>query len=486
MGYTTIPDVEIVTAGIEWPASTGPVTITREHLADAVAAGNDDPHIRPGRVKIGHDNLQLCGPLGDHDPFWGGEPAFGSMANLRLENDGAVLVADLVEVPEWLAEAAPSAWPSRSMECVWDVTTEGDKRYSMVITAIALLGAHLPAVADLEDLQRLLAEGPDLERSQMATPTSASVNVDVVRRRFNFDWAMDPESAPELDTYWWWVREVRVDPDEIIADDDEGGLWAVPFSTDGEDEVTFGEPQRVRETFVPVNASVGAQMKRLGDLSGQKVAAAQLSRPDDKPAPANAAEDTPAAESQPNEQENTMDIDPAILRTRLGLADDASEEEINAALSADPNEEPEPEEPAEDRQTRESDPEPTEATQLPDGMVAVPADKWAEVQAGAQAGTELASKAEEKRRDDTIAAAIRKGKVPPADKDSLVNLHASNPEGFYRLLTAKVEDGGLSEGLVPVNAELGNGGDTSASADAYPDNWFPELREKPAGAVITE
>jgi hypothetical protein len=163
--YTTIPSVELVTVGIDWPASTGPVTLTLEHLVDAMVAANDDPLVRAPRVKLGHSRLQPSDDglreLGDHDPFWDGDPAFGTVRNLRLSNSGAVLLGDLVEVPDWLALALPSAWPNRSCEWVWDLTTEGGKRYSMVITAVALLGSVQHAIKDLADVRRLVTQGPD-------------------------------------------------------------------------------------------------------------------------------------------------------------------------------------------------------------------------------------------------------------------------------------------------------------------------------------
>lgn len=163
--YVRVDAVELLTVGIEWPAATGPVTITLEHLVDIMVAGNDDPHIRRARLKLGHSRLQpaeegLRG-LGDHDPTWDGDPAFGSVENLRLDNDGAVLLGDLVEVPDWMAEAIPSAWPNRSCEWTQDHTTEGGKRYSAVLTAVSLLGTVQHAITDLEDIRRLVVDGPD-------------------------------------------------------------------------------------------------------------------------------------------------------------------------------------------------------------------------------------------------------------------------------------------------------------------------------------
>lgn len=161
--YLSLPGMELTSVGMEWPASTGPNTQTLENLVDAMVAANDDPLIQLPRIKIGH-GTQLVNDQGDFDPYWDGEPAFGTVANLRLDESGAVLLGDGEAVPDWLANAAPSAYPTRSIEAVKNVTTEGGKRYSMVITAVAL-GSWTPAVKDLEDLKRLLADGPQEEET---------------------------------------------------------------------------------------------------------------------------------------------------------------------------------------------------------------------------------------------------------------------------------------------------------------------------------
>lgn len=263
--------VELMTAGMEWNASTGPVTITREHIADAIVACNHDPHIQPPRIKLGHGS-PLNGDHPNHDPFAAigdAEPAFGIFDNLASNNDGAVLIGDADNVLTWLALSAPATYPNRSSEATWqvaaadfDVQTAGGKRYQMVVTAVSLLGVYIPAISDLEDLSTLIMSGPSaLPASQPAVAAAASpgtqlsVSTSVVRERFNFEWAMDADNGVEQNTYWWWARDIRVDDDEVIADDDEGGLWSVPYSTDGADAVTFGEPTRVRETFVPVAAA---------------------------------------------------------------------------------------------------------------------------------------------------------------------------------------------------------------------------------------
>jgi hypothetical protein len=42
---------------------------------------------------------------------------------------------------------------------VWDVETEGGKRYTLVLTAVSLLGERQHAIKDLADVQRLITTG---------------------------------------------------------------------------------------------------------------------------------------------------------------------------------------------------------------------------------------------------------------------------------------------------------------------------------------
>lgn len=160
-----IDGVELFAVGMEWPAQPEPTTITLENLVDMMVAANDDPLIRRPRIKLGHSRWQLADDgvvhlNDDHDPFWEGEPAMGSVINLRLNDEATRLLGDLVDMPHWMAEAAPSAWPNRSPEWVWAITTEGGKSYSAVLTAISLLGVQQQAIKSLKDLEQLMVSGP--------------------------------------------------------------------------------------------------------------------------------------------------------------------------------------------------------------------------------------------------------------------------------------------------------------------------------------
>ena len=124
-----------------WGASTGDVEFTRADLAAAVAAA---PHLPDPVIKIGHD-----------DPRFTGGPALVRVTNLRLTDEGNTLVGDLVDMPAWLADAAPTAFPQRSVEATANLETDG-RFYRLALTGLALLGASWPAVTDLESLQDLL------------------------------------------------------------------------------------------------------------------------------------------------------------------------------------------------------------------------------------------------------------------------------------------------------------------------------------------
>jgi hypothetical protein len=472
-----VPDylrgVELMTAGMEWPAMSGPTTVTMAHLADAVEAANNDPHVQLPRIKLGHTS-PLNGDHPDFDPFAAigdAEPSFGQFTNLRLENDGAVLVGDATNVPAWLAAMAPSAYPNRSAEAPWqvespltDVQTPGGKRYSMCISAVSFLGVVLPAISDLEDLETLVTSGPAALASKTAAPAAAgdappsamSISEDEIRQRFNWDWAMDPEN--EVDAYWWWCREVRVTEGEVIADDDEGHLFEVPF-TEADGVVTFGEPAQVRKTYIPVAAS-----------TTQVACFARPSKPQRPPA---AATSPLAAIVRPDPEGGTMDEnvrqflegqghDPATATE----AQIKAAEEFIAAFPAAPAEPPadEPEEiptgeAADDEPAGEAEAEPgaervpvAAARQVPDGMSLIDSATLADLKAGAAAGTQLAREKATDTRDRILSAARDEGRFPPARLAHYRTMYDADPEGTTVLLTADEDKGGLAKGTVPLAA----------------------------------
>jgi hypothetical protein len=454
--YRTIEAVEICTAGMDWPASTGPSSITLEHIADAVIAANDDPHIRVPRGKLGHTS-QVNGALqsADWDPFaqiGDAAPAFGRFVNFRTANDGAVLLADAVDVPDWINA---STFPSRSMEAVFGVTTEGGRQYSMVVTDVAWLGAKLPAVSDVEDLVALVREGPAaLSKEKMPMAVNASVSATTVRERFNEAAWQGDYVAEGHDTTWWWARDVRVDPDELIVDDDEGHLFSVPFQTDGEDAVTFGDPTPVRETYIPVAASAAPSEATAPDT--QRVAAT-FSRP-----------------HRTQQSKEVSLVDPKELREKLSLAEDASDEDVAAKLdelaalpSADDVEAQVAERVEEAVAAARKDEREKVAAS---GVKTIDEAELQQLKEDAAAGRAAREQQVAAARDQTIDEAIRDGKFPPSRREHYAKLMAADEQGTRELIAS------LEAGTIPVRergeARMEATGNDDAAHAAYMARHF--------------
>lgn len=140
--------VELARPGI-WQLSSGPREFTPQMLRDAAdfftASGGQ-------RVPLG---------FGHMDRRFDGDPAFGWLSNVRyVDGDtGPVLLGDLVDLEDWVAAAAPSRWPNRSVEGVAGVTFNG-REYGLALTRVALLGATppgIPVLKSLSDLRQLVA-----------------------------------------------------------------------------------------------------------------------------------------------------------------------------------------------------------------------------------------------------------------------------------------------------------------------------------------
>jgi hypothetical protein len=517
--FRTIKQVPIVMAGVEYQLSTGPATFTPEDVQDFVAS-QDDPAIVPPRLKIGHTSVlssnEAMGILKNGDD---GAPALGKVVDIWYDEDQMAAIGDYVGVPGWLAGIMPIAYPNRSIEGFQEAQTVTGHTWGLVVHAVALLGVVWPGVSTLEDLPWLYGETPPpgLEvvdqdgqevdvtavaasrrrPAEAATPVAAAVNVDDVRRAY----------YAQLDSaqYWWWIRAIYIDPNELIVDDDEGQLYRVGFTINGE-EVEFQDPAEVRIQYVdaansPQSRSLRAALSTALAAEPARIAASFTSREESR--------------ITANEEDNSMTREQRIaaLRARLGLTaeqlpDNATDAQLNAAVLAstdtpaepgepsptpattDPNVEiPEPEEPEEPGPAGSpSEPggEPTNAS-LPEGMVAVPASTWAEVQRNAAAGAEVAQTAQRNTDESEISAALRDGKIRPAEVPSYRNMYATaaTREIAHRMLTASVEEGGLMPNLVPVaergEAPAANGGPGgSETVDAsYDESWLnPQERSR--------
>ena len=512
----TVPNVPILEAGVEYQLSTGPTTFTPEDLRDAVTAANEDFSVPAPRHKIGHIDPRFNGAVFD------ATPAFGKYVNLSLGANGMVVYADLVGCPKWLADIMPSAYPSRSIEGFFNVKTQAGKEWRFVLQAVSSLGVQWPGVSVLDDLplwygaevpegavidRELVAsagEGGDAVKFPWQKPeTAASANLDDVRRAFYNDYAQENDAA-----FWWWIRAVLIDPNELVVEDDETGqLFKIPFEATAKGEITFGEPDAVRVEYVADESrKAAAQFVAAALAVDREVLASYTNRAE------SGAPDRPA-----NASGGAMD--PKLIRQRLGLPEDASDEQVESALaelrtltgdetpvsSLPPAQHPgtgdrandivAPAAPAPEGGSRAesvqnapaNDPNaapvedpgpPTSASALPPGMVLIDAETLNELRTGAQAGLSLQRERQQDTVRSLVAAARDDGRIPPSRVQAWETYLGTDFEGGRTALAS------LSPGLVPLE-EVGltgnsDNGDGAQAGPAYPQHWLPEVGRKSA------
>lgn len=443
----TVKNVPIVSTGT-YPLGSGEHTFTEADLAGAVAA-QFDPAVQTPRLKIGHT-----------DPRFDGEPCFGKVENMRLDDNGQTIYADLVGVPEWLADIMPTAYPSRSIEAFMNVTLSTGKQHEMVITALSLLGLTLPGVETLDDLPHLFgAEQPaelEIKAGTKLTATiegkimeeiRASINVEDIRRAY-YDTLTSDQS-------WWWVRNIYMNPNELIVDDDEGNLYRVPFEVGTNDEVSFGDATSVKMQFV--------------DASKSKVE----KKSDDREVAVFASRN----ESRPNKEANMLEK----IKAKLGLGAEASEDEVLASLeelqSEDETTVPEVEtdDKSEEVESEDEGSEPVEASK---DAVVIDRATLEQLKSDAAQGVEARREQVSAKHERILDEAIKAGKIIPARKAHFASLLERDPQGTEDYIEK------LEAGAVPVS-EIGTSAEASVEASmSYPQEWLPELNKNSGSAAI--
>jgi peptidoglycan hydrolase-like protein with peptidoglycan-binding domain len=145
MASASLKDVELARPGT-WQLASGEQTFTAQMLQDA-ARYAQRAGARPSPVKLGHNDPRFSGD---------GEPAMGWLGNIRYLEDehGPVVIGDIDGMPDWLAAAAPDAWPNRSIEGWTDYLVDGET-YGLVIDGLALLGVTPPGISSIRSLRDL-------------------------------------------------------------------------------------------------------------------------------------------------------------------------------------------------------------------------------------------------------------------------------------------------------------------------------------------
>lgn len=144
--FAELKDIEVFAVGT-WNNTK----ITEQDIDDIVNGTNEIIDKVKPFVKLGHDDKQRL--LQNS-----GLPAGGWIT--RLKRKGQKILVDITDVPQKLYELiSKGAYKRISSEILWDYTEPSTKRkYNKVLSAIAFLGADLPAVTNLEDIAALYSD----------------------------------------------------------------------------------------------------------------------------------------------------------------------------------------------------------------------------------------------------------------------------------------------------------------------------------------
>jgi hypothetical protein len=494
----TIPGVELLEVGQNWQLSTGVVDFTPEDLAACVAS-QDDPAVRTPVLKLGHTDLR----------FYDAQPSFGRIEHLRLTNNGMTLVGDLVGVPLWLADIMPSAYPRRSIEGKLDATTETGNTWPMVLTGLALLGDAYPAISTLEDIKAVFppdgtppvlhSVGGDVEEvaasdgnaframrmedmpnwltrktQSVAASEAVAASVTMDQMRSSFYDSLNP------DQYWWWIREILLNPMELIVDTDEGALMRVPVTVGADDTVTFGTPEPTKIQYVA--ASMGrVDGQVLAELNKDPATAGRPARLRAENAEVPDAGTLPGNDEVPNTEEEHR-MDEAVRRALAAQykldPETATEADINAAIlqraqNPDPAGDASGDQGTADAETSHTEPvtpAPAPKLEIPEGFSLVDNATLEDLKVGVGEARELVASTRQRERNEYLDNAIRAGKFAKSRRDHYAGLMASDEVGARQIID------NLAAGLVPVDERGEVGGETSVAASAptdYPDSWAP-------------
>lgn len=165
MSTKTLSNVEIFAAGAWRPGNQGgdSLAFSGADIDDIVAAFTE--RSSGGRVplKLGHNDEQRVAD---------GQPALGWVS--RVWREGEKLLADFTDLPSVVYDAIQKGlYKFVSVELSRDVDTSGGLR-RWALDAVALLGADIPAVSTLKDLQALtMSAKGGLRPAAMFTLTQA-------------------------------------------------------------------------------------------------------------------------------------------------------------------------------------------------------------------------------------------------------------------------------------------------------------------------
>lgn len=402
VNLVTVPNLELMKVG-EFDLSTGPFEVTPQRIQDTIKA-HEAGVLRKPVVRLGHN-----------DPRFSGDPAVGWVDNVRASEDGATLYGDLVGVPEWLADIMPSAYPSRSIEGMYDYTAPNGETHDFVLTGLALLGATAPGIETLQSLQDVAKlYGVDdaavaAEIGQIGgTPVTFTVEASTFRDRTT---AKEP-----------WGDTDYADPGYL----DENDQPAEPGH--GVKRYPLNDRDHVKSAWSFINQKKNAKLYTAEQLAHIKSAIESGAKKFGITIEA----------SQATEEKGPVMALPEKVAEALGVEASADEATITAAW---------------DTYTAAAEAAKAElvAASAPvAGVVQLAQSQYDELLVKAEAGQRAEARQIAEDRERTVMAAIKDGRIAPASKADWITALEVDPGGHNKTALAS-----LKPGLIPVN-ELGH------------------------------
>ncbi|WP_238602277.1 phage protease [Mycobacterium avium] len=385
MNLVTVPGVELMRVG-KWNLSTGEWECTTKEIAAAIDAHNKGL-LRKPVIRLGHN-----------DPRFSGDPAVGWLDNLRASEDGQALIGDMVGVPEWLAEILPSAYPSRSIEGLYDYTAPDGSEHEFVLTGLALLGATRPGVESLQSLQDV-ARLYDIAAAGQVGGKAIELTIeaaDAPKPYGDVKYADPKNGKYPIDT----AEHVRA-------------AWAY-----------INMPKNQKDYSAAELAQIKDRIKAAAKKFGIKIEAGEASETEG----------------------GAIVALPEKVAEALGIDASADEDTVLAKIAElkppAPADEPEP----------EPQPAPVAAAAgVVNGLVQIEQATLDELKAAAAQGVEARARQIAEEDERTVMAAIGQGKIAPARKDHWLAALKADRDGTKQVLAS------LAAGLIPVN-EVGHQG----------------------------
>lgn len=411
VNLVTVRDRELMKVG-NWKVRSGHDFKVTPKLIRAAVAAHESGVLRKPTIRIGHG-----------DERFSGDPAMGFVDNLRISDDEQTLYGDLLGVPQGFADIMPSAYPSLSIEGMYDYTAADGTKHDFVLTGLALLGATAPGISDLKSVQDVA----DFYEADIAaavgeiggTPVSFTVEAATYRDRTT---AKEP-----------WGDVDYADPGYL----DENDQPAEPGH--GVKRYPLNDRDHVKSAWDFINEKKNAALYTTAQLdhirsaieSGAKKFGIKIEA-------ATASEEKGAVVALPEK-----------LAEALGIDASADEDTIAAAWETYTTNA--------EQATAELE-QKVAASAPPTGVVQLDDQQYQQLVAAAEAGQRAEQRQIAEDRENLVMAAVRDGRIAPASKADWIRALEVDPGGHNKTALAS-----LKPGLIPV-VEAGHAGVAGAVA----------------------